>query len=78
MGHAHTFVDLLAMPSLVFGAETDDLVGTWKLVSWQVIRENGSQQDVFGAHPKGFLILTREGRAEFFSEEYYPGKIEKA
>lgn len=44
-------------------AEADGLVGTWKLVSWQVIVEPEPPQDVFGAHPKGFLILTREGRS---------------
>lgn len=40
----------------------DALIGTWKLVSWQVIVD-GLPQDLFGAHPNGFLILTREGRA---------------
>ena len=54
---------LLAIPNPVLGADNDDLVGTWKLVSWQVIAEKGPPQDVFGAHPKGFLILTREGRS---------------
>src|SRR5579864_3366949 len=48
---------LLAISNPVFGADNDSLVGTWKLVSWQVILENGPPQDVFGAHPKGFLIL---------------------
>ena len=54
---------LVAISNPVFGANNEDLVGTWKLVSWQVIPENGPPQDLFGAHPKGFLILTREGRA---------------
>ncbi len=54
---------LLAISIPVFGADNDSLVGTWKLVSWQVIPENGLPQDVFGVHPKGFLILTREGRS---------------
>ncbi len=40
-----------------------NLVGVWKLVSWQVIVDNEPPQDVFGSHPKGYLILTREGRA---------------
>jgi hypothetical protein len=39
------------------------LLGNWKLVSWQVIVDNEPPQDVFGSHPKGYLILTREGRA---------------
>ena len=38
------------------------LVGNWKLVSWQVVTENGAN-DLFGKKPKGYLILTREGRA---------------
>lgn len=44
------------------GPETDALLGIWKLVSWQVIGEGEEMQDVFGSNPKGYLILTREGR----------------
>jgi hypothetical protein len=39
------------------------LVGSWKLVSWQVIAENGKPQDVFGASPQGYLVLTPDGRS---------------
>jgi lipocalin-like protein len=39
------------------------LVGNWKLVSWQVIAEDGKPQDVFGAAPSGYLVLTPEGRS---------------
>jgi hypothetical protein len=56
-------VILLAFSSPVFAAESDALIGTWKLVSWQVIVENGAPQNVFGSNPKGYLILTREGRS---------------
>ncbi len=52
----------LAICSPVFGADVDSPIGTWKLVSWQVILENGPPQDVFGSHPEGFLILTGDGR----------------
>lgn len=38
------------------------LVGNWKLVSWQVVTE-GEARDLFGTKPKGYFILTREGRA---------------
>jgi hypothetical protein len=41
----------------------DGLVGTWKLVSWQVIVANEPPQNVFGTNPKGYLVLTREGRS---------------
>ena len=44
-------------------AGNSGLVGTWKLVSWQVITENQSPQDLFGAHPRGYLVLTPEGRS---------------
>jgi hypothetical protein len=46
----------------VFGAESESLTGTWKLVSWQVVVDKEQTQNVFGTHPKGFLIVTREGR----------------
>ncbi len=38
------------------------LVGTWKLLSWQVIVD-GVPQDVFGPSPNGYLVLTPEGRS---------------
>ena len=38
------------------------LVGTWKLLSWQVITD-GVPQDVFGPSPNGYLVLTPEGRS---------------
>jgi hypothetical protein len=52
---------LLTISASLFAADTDSLVGTWKLVSWQVIVENETPRNVFGTHPKGFLVLTREG-----------------
>lgn len=57
------FAIFLALSSPVLGADVDNLIGTWKLVSWQVIVENEPPQNVFGSHPKGFLVLTREGRS---------------
>jgi lipocalin-like protein len=56
-------VILLTISSPVFAAESDGLIGNWKLVSWQVIVENEAPQNVFGSNPKGYLILTREGRS---------------
>jgi hypothetical protein len=54
---------LLAVSTPLCGAPADALIGTWRLVSWQVIAENEPPQNVFGVHPKGFLVLTREGRS---------------
>lgn len=43
--------------------QAEALIGIWKLVSWQVVGEDGQPQSVFGSNPKGYLILTREGRS---------------
>src|SRR5260221_546034 len=56
-------MSLIAISSPLFAAEADRLIGTWKLVSSQVIVENQPPHDLFGQHPKGFLILTRDGRS---------------
>src|SRR5215470_2702627 len=53
---------LVAIASASFAADVDGPVGIWRLISWQMIVDNGPPQDVFGSHPKGFLILTRKGR----------------
>ncbi len=53
---------LAAIASPALAADADALVGTWKLVSWQVIAEGAPPQDLYGAHAKGYLILTPEGR----------------
>jgi Lipocalin-like domain len=54
------------MAIIAASAGADDryaLVGNWKLVSWQVIGEDGKPQDVFGTSPSGYLVLTPEGRS---------------
>jgi hypothetical protein len=43
--------------------ERQPLVGNWKLVSWQVIADDGKPQDIFGTAPNGYLVLTPEGRS---------------
>ena len=50
------------------------LVGTWRLVSWQVVVD-GVAQDLFGPRPKGWLLLTPEGRAMALTtaEDRVPG-----
>src|SRR5690349_14628902 len=44
-------------------ADASALIGSWKLLSWQVIAEDGTARDIFGAKPKGYLVLTPEGRS---------------
>jgi hypothetical protein len=46
----------------VCAEEADALIGTWRLISWQMVAEDEEPQNLFGSNPKGFLILTREGR----------------
>jgi Lipocalin-like domain len=57
------FLALLLVVGLAFAADADQLIGVWKLISWQVIVGNEPPRNEFGEHPKGFLILTREGRS---------------
>jgi len=52
---------LLLVASPTF-AQDSPLVGNWKLVRFQTILDDDPPKDTFGAHPKGILILTREGR----------------
>jgi lipocalin-like protein len=50
---------LVASPAI---AQESALIGNWKLVAFQNILDNDPPKDMFGARPKGVLILTREGR----------------
>jgi hypothetical protein len=43
--------------------EQNPLVGSWKMVSYQRVLDNGEPQNGLGEHPKGVVILTPEGRA---------------
>ena len=53
----------VAADGLVPDAKTAALTGSWKLVSWQVVGDDGAARDVFGASPRGYLVLTPEGRS---------------
>ena len=54
---------VLVLTRPTVAAPPQHLIGVWKLVSWQVIVDDQPPQDVFGLHPKGYLVLTPEGRA---------------
>jgi len=55
------FLGVSAHPSP--DTEQNPLVGSWRMVSYQRILDNGAPQNGLGEHPKGFVILTPEGRA---------------
>lgn len=54
------FFTLSSYPQKV--AQQHPLIGTWKLISLHDKYDMGEPQPVFGEHPKGYLILTTEGR----------------
>jgi hypothetical protein len=59
---ALAFVIGIVIADPVRAADPSTLIGNWKLVSWQVVVGNETQNP-FGLNPKGYLIITREGRA---------------
>ncbi|HJU32094.1 MAG TPA: lipocalin-like domain-containing protein [Hyphomicrobiaceae bacterium] len=52
---------LLFIASPAF-AQDSQLVGSWKLVSYQLILDSDPPKDQLGKEPKGELILTNDGR----------------
>ena len=40
----------------------EQLVGTWKLVSVDNVRDDGSKVELFGPNPKGIVIYTSDGQ----------------
>jgi hypothetical protein len=57
---------LIALPMdrrSAYAADPGSPSGCWRLISWQVVAEDGAAQDIFGAKPKGYLVLTPEGRS---------------
>jgi hypothetical protein len=40
----------------------DQLIGTWSLVSYDSIAADGSKKPVFGAQPRGYVMLDAGGR----------------
>ena len=69
---------LLLVASPAFGQDSP-LIGNWKLTAFQTILDNDPPKDWNGARPKGFLILTREGRmaAVLTGETRAPAKTDQ-
>ena len=54
---------MLSVNGSVVGAESDSLVGVWKLVSYVATdAQSGESLFPFGEHPNGYLIYTAGGR----------------
>ena len=55
---------VVAMPS--FGEETNKVIGTWKLISYEVeVQATGQKGPVMGDKPTGYATFTPEGRIFF-------------
>jgi hypothetical protein len=65
----------ISSPNIARAANSDALIGNWKLVSWQVVVGNETQNP-FGSHPRGYLLLTSGGRAMAvtIAEDRTPGE----
>lgn len=48
--------------AMTLGQSKNDLVGTWKLVSYQATRPNGERIAPYGERPVGFITYTSDGR----------------
>lgn len=65
----------------------NEIIGTWKLVSWTFKDANGNEVNYFGDNPEGILMYTdsghmsvqimRENRLEFKKEGMYDGTPEE-
>jgi hypothetical protein len=51
----------LILPGNANAQTSQDLVGTWQLVSNTNIRQDGTKVDIFGTNPKGLYIFTNNG-----------------
>jgi hypothetical protein len=57
---------LLIAPNLALAAESDQVVGTWKLVSYVVeVKATGEKMMVMGDNPSGYVVFNPEGRVFF-------------
>ena len=70
---------LLAAPNLAQAAESDQVVGTWKLVSYVVeVKSTGEKMMVMGDNPSGYVMFNPEGRVFFVltGDGRKPGKTD--
>jgi hypothetical protein len=63
---AFVFVACLIAPQASFANDENKVVGTWKLVSYEVeIQASGQKEPVMGERPTGYATFTPEGRVFF-------------
>jgi hypothetical protein len=70
---------LLVAPNLARAAESDQIVGTWKLVSYVVeVKATGEKMRVMGDNPGGYVMFNPEGRVFFVltGDGRKPGKTD--
>jgi hypothetical protein len=70
---------LLVAPYLALAAESDSVVGTWKLVSYVVeVKATGEKMMVMGDNPSGYVVFNPEGRVFFVltGDGRKPGKTD--
>src|SRR6201999_4432216 len=63
IGKAAMVVGVAVIGTTAVADDRHRLVGSWKLVAWPVVGENGTPQNVFGTAPTGYLVTTPEGRS---------------
>lgn len=56
------FVALSLLVAIGSPVSAQDLIGEWRLVSWQAIIDGQAPQDLLGTKPRGFLSLSSSGR----------------
>lgn len=69
----------LGTPALAAAADTPDILGTWRLVSYVVeVQQTGEIMPVMGAHPTGGVVFTPNGRVFFMltADGRKPGKTD--
>jgi hypothetical protein len=63
---AFGFVACLIAPQASFAGDGDKVVGTWRLVSYEVeVQASGQKGPVMGEKPTGYATFTPEGRVFF-------------
>jgi hypothetical protein len=70
---------LLIAPIPALAAESDQVVGTWKLVSYVVeVKTTGEKMMVMGDNPSGYVVFNPEGRVFFVltGDGRKPGKTD--